>query len=146
MKKIALFILIIIGIALFLFWKHGQKITPVVTATPKPDNSILRLISTKPDPLEGATILPNGSIGISFNHSITPAEFKHHFDPPIADTVIEDNHPDQGIYTMKITFKKPLELGSGYALYIQADTDSRDGLKLGQDYIYHFSTINYNGV
>lgn len=150
MKNFKVLFILIIVLALFIFLKfhsgnqtseNNTKLTSVNSNTQQ-----LLLLSTNPNPLEGAVILPDATIQLNFNKRVIPTQLKHNFDPPIDDTVTEHNQPDQGIYTLKISFKKPLELGNGYTLFIQGDTHSEDGIKLGQDFNYHFRTINYNGV
>jgi len=103
----------------------------------------LIIVSTNPDPLEGAVILPSQKLEVKFNKIVAASEFKHRFDPEVEHEVEAIN--ESSGTTIVIKFQKPLELGSGYTLFILSDTDS-GGLKLGQEYSYHFTTIRYKGV
>lgn len=134
-KKLSIIIIIIITVILGFFLKQNPT---------KPNSPVsreeLKIISTNPDPLEGATILPTQSIEITFNKPVNTSEFKHRFDPEIDHQVETKNN------TFRIIFNKPLKLGSGYTLFILPNTHTEDGLTLGQEIIYHFKTISYRGV
>ena len=106
----------------------------------------LKIISTNPDPLEGATILPAQDIEIKFNRQMSVSEFKHRFDPEIEHDVEATNDNKDNTTTMKIIFKKPLGLGNGYTLSVLSNTNGVDKKELGRQYDYHFSTIKYKGV
>ncbi|MBI4036534.1 hypothetical protein HY386_01475 [Candidatus Daviesbacteria bacterium] len=137
--KIIIFI-IILALVGFAF-KQKQ---PAVVPTPQDE---LEIISTTPHPLEEATILPTQSIEVTFNKPLFVSEFKHKFDPEIEHQVEAINSQSTNFgQTLRIVFTKPLQLGSGYTLFILPNTHSEDGLKLGRDVIYHFKTIDYRGV
>src|SRR3989344_4455175 len=109
-KQIILGIVIVLSLAVLIFVSSLFKIG---TSTKQETETIqvndeLEIISTNPDPLEGAVVMPSQII--------------------------------------EIKFKKPLDLGSGYTLYILPDTNGVDKKILGKDVIYHFSTIKYKGV
>lgn len=107
----------------------------------------LKIVSTNPDPLEGATILTTQYLEITFNKPLFVSEFKHEFDPPVEHNVEVINGRDHAFgSTFRIIFKKPLELGSGYTLFILSNTKTEENLELKQNFDYHFSTINYKGV
>lgn len=109
-------------------------------------NQHFEIISTNPDPLEGATILSNQYIEITFSKPLVASEFKHKFDPDIEYKVeVLNSQKDKGGTTVRITFKN-LELGSGYTLFVLPQTKTEESEELGKDYIYHFKTINYKGV
>lgn len=121
-------------------------------STPKQDDpqsqtQYLQIISTSPNPLDEATILPSQTIEFTFNKPIFRSEFKHKFDPEIEHEIETVNGIDkeQG-KTLRIVFEKPLEFGSGYTLFVEQNTHSEDGQKLEREYQYHFKTIKYSGI
>ncbi len=131
---IIIFITIIIVIVGLILRQNPDK------SVQPPQKEELKIISTNPNPLEEATILPTSSIEITFNKPVNLSEFKHRFDPEV-------NHEVEAIKnTFRITFKKPLRLGSGYTLFILPNTHTEDGLSLDREIIYHFKTISYRGV
>lgn len=106
-------------------------------------NESPRIISTKPDPLEGAIVSANETIEITFNRSLENAgEFKVRLETK-KDFKVELS-PDRK--TAKIIPFKPYELGTTYTLFIGPDTKF-DGIgRWGEEKIYHFRTIQYRGV
>lgn len=121
--------------------KNNQNPTPTVLSDK------LQIISTNPNPLEEATILPTQYIEITFNKPLFVSEFKHRFDPEIDHEVKVINGRDYAFgSTFRIIFKKPLELGGGYTLFILSTTKTEEGLGLPNDLIFHFQTIPYKGV
>ncbi|OGE15852.1 hypothetical protein A3F00_04745 [Candidatus Daviesbacteria bacterium RIFCSPHIGHO2_12_FULL_37_11] len=145
-KQIILGIVIVLSLAVLIFVSSLFKIG---TSTKQETETIqvndeLEIISTNPDPLEGAVVMPSQIIEIKFNKIISVSEFKHKFDPELEHEVIPED--EKLGTTFKIKFKKPLDLGSGYTLYILPDTNGVDKKILGKDVIYHFSTIKYKGV
>lgn len=150
-KQITLAIFIAPVIGTFFVIKSQLDIKPVIQNQPdvkteqfSEDN--LRIVSTNPDPLEGATILPTQNIEFKFNKIMSVSEFKHRFDPELEHDVEATYDNKNKTTTMKITFKKPLKLGSGYTLFILSNTHSVDNKELGREYDYHFTTIKYKGV
>lgn len=136
-RKNIIFIIFIIVIIVTLGFFLKQNPTKPEAPIPKEE---LKIISTNPNPLEGATILPTQSIEITFNKPINTSEFKHRFDPELKHQVEAINT------TLRIIFDQPLNLGSGYTLFILPNTHTEDGLKLDQEIIYHFKTVSYRGV
>lgn len=134
-------ITLILVIGFFLF---KPKSSPTYIA-PQPD--YLKIVSTNPNPLDEATILPTQSIEIEFSKPIFRSEFKHHLDPELEHEIeiVNGTDKEQG-KTIRITFKKPLEFGSGYTLFVEQNTHSEDGQKLEHEYQYHFKTIKYSGI
>lgn len=113
-----------------------------------PEESInLTISSTSPSPLEEATISPSQPIEISFNKPFSKSEFKYKLDPEIEHevSVVSGQSSDFGD-TFRITFKKPLELGASFTLFINPETKVDDKQKLDKEYIYHIRTIGYKGV
>lgn len=142
-SKLILFILLgMIILVGFFVWKTKSQINPVTT-----QQEFLKIVSTNPNPLDEATILPTQSIEITFSKPIFKSEFKHGLDPEI-DHEIEVVSGESKEYgkTMRIVFKKPLEFGSGYTLFILQNTHSEEKLTLEREYQYHFRTVKYNGI
>lgn len=116
--------------------------------TQEAQNDQLKIVSTDPDPLDDATILPTQSITITFNKVIPKTEFKYKFEPEIAGAEVEalnGSDSTNGI-VMKISFKKPLDLGMGFTLKILGSTRTDKKENLDSDYNYHIKTIQYKGV
>src|SRR3989344_7198590 len=145
-KKIVATSLLVLIIAI-IFVLIGNFKTLINRETPPPiykKEAGLEIVSTAPDPLEGATILPTQNIGINFNKPLYRSEFKHKFDPEIEHEVeVVDGIDKELGSTFRIKFSQPLELGSGYTLFILPNTKTEDGFELGQEKIYHFKTIRY---
>ncbi len=135
--KMTILVLILI-IAGFLIIKTVPQRNNTQDTT---QNNQFRIVSTSPNPLDGATLLPNSSIEITLSKPTSVSQFKYHFDPEIPNNIEPQNDP-----TFKIIFTKPLELGQGYTLFIDEGTVSKDGEKIDRTYTYHFSTIKYSGV
>lgn len=140
-KKLLVIGLLVIGVGGFLYQKQAVKLI-----APQQEEK-LTIVSTKPDPLDEATILPNQSIEITFNYPIYRSELKHRFDPEIEHEVITVNGIDKELgTTFKITFNEPLELGKGYTLFILSNTHDQKNHSIDHEYTYHFKTISYRGV
>src|SRR3989344_7682713 len=110
------------------------KIQPKVTPTG------LHIVSTKPDPLEDAVILPNQSLEFNFNESFDTSYMKFRLDPPEIDLVITTPDKTTVSQTIIVNFKKPLKLGNGYTLFVSWDPANSEK-KMDQEYVYHFQTI-----
>ncbi|QQG43752.1 MAG: hypothetical protein HYW45_01885 [Candidatus Daviesbacteria bacterium] len=108
----------------------------------------LKIVSTKPNPLDNAIILPTQDIEITFNMPVMKSEVKHKFDPETLEYDLEVLNGINTSYgqTFRFKFKKPLQLGSGLTLFILPNTHTEDGIKLDQEFIYHIKTISYQGV
>ena len=141
-------ITIIMVITIIIIIIGGLSLKQNLNKPPQsPPKEELKIIATKPDPLEEATILPTSSIEITFNKPIVTSEFKHRFDPELEHKVEVINGINNSYgQTFRIIFKKPLQLGSGYTLFILPNTHTEDGLNLNKEIIYHFKTISYRGV
>lgn len=106
----------------------------------------IQIISTKPQPLEGTTILPTQTIEITFNKPLENIpEFKNKIEPEV-NYKIELSF-DKKI--VKIIPEKSWALGTEYTLFILPDTKFKEGDKkevLDRETIFHFKTIKYRGV
>lgn len=147
-------IFILIAFILFatggvFFW--NQKITEKTLENPAQVvlNNKLQVVSTNPDPLDGATVLPTQSIEITFNKPLVRSEFKYRLDPETDHVlmVVNGSGSNKDISkTFQITFNKPLELGKGYTLFILPGTHTEDGIRFDKDQNFTFHTINYRGI
>src|SRR3989344_9632825 len=134
-KKL-LIILSVLGVAVFI-WNQKQVVKVIA-----PIDEKLIVVSTKPNPLDEATILPKDGLEITFNYPIYRSEFKHRFDPEIKHEVEAVNGVDKEMSnTFKIIFSDSLELGRGYTLFILPETHDQKNHSLNHEYIYHFKTI-----
>jgi hypothetical protein len=140
-------VIFIIGIVLFVNKNQAKPSLLSINSSPAPQENKLTVISTKPDPLENTTILPTQDIEITLNKEIPISEFKHHFDPDVEHDIEIIKGPSSSLgATIKIKFRKPLELGAGYTLIIESSTRTNDHINLDHEYMYHFKTIQYKGV
>lgn len=140
-KKLFVISLLVISVGVFLYQKQTIKL-----AAPQQEEK-LTIVSTKPDPLDEATILPKDGIEITFNYPIYRSELKHRFDPEMKHEVVVVNGIDKELgTTFRITFNDSLELGRGYTLIILPETHDQKNHNLDHEYIYHFKTISYRGV
>lgn len=151
-KQILIAGLLFLVIAAFLVFKNNVlKKETAVQSQPEVEpqagtSDQLLIVSTDPDPLEGAVILPTQNIEFKFNKHISVSEFKHRFDPEIEHELDAEYDNKANTTTFKIKFIKPLDLGSGYTIFVLSNTNSVDKKELGKEYTYHFSTIKYRGV
>lgn len=107
-----------------------------------PQNDSPAIISTKPDPLEGAVIGGSETIELTFNKPLVNDPARVVIEPKVDFTVeLSTDHK-----TIKITPKQPFPLGQGYTLTIKAGYGFDTREKLDQDIIFHFRTIKYQGV
>lgn len=148
-KKFWMILLVILFIlaAWFIYYKKTSTNTALVPKDTATDQ--LKIVSTNPNPLNGATILPNQNIEITFNKEIVKSEFKNRFDQEISYDVeaVDKIGSNKDISkTFKIVFKKPLELGHGFTFSVLSNTHTENGLKLNEDQSFSFKTINYNGI
>lgn len=147
-KKYLLIGLILLIIGGGLIFKLGFKPKPS-GANPQPqiDNQTssteISIVSTKPDPLEHAVLLPTQVFEISFNQPIQNiGEFKHQLEPKFEyDAKLS---PDRK--TVIISPKNTYPLGQEMTLFIKGDTKFDQGKSLGKEIIYHLNTIQYRGV
>lgn len=145
--KIVIFIVFALIAALLFLFREKLPPAPQLNNPQTTQEEQLKIVSTNPDPLEGATILPTQYIEITFNKPLFVSEFKHRLDPEVDHEVKVINGRDHAFGSIfRIVFKKPLELGSGYTLFILSTTKTEENLGLEHDFIYHFSTISYRGV
>lgn len=153
LKQKIMILIALIGAILIWIFQHGlyskspavnpTKSLPAQIQTPTaPDKA--EVVITKPDPLEGATILPTQTIEITFNLPLeNVGEFKHRLDPKLDYTI----KLSADRKTALITPTKMFQLGTTYTLVVQSDQTKFDGKKrLDHDFTYHFRTIEYRGV
>ncbi len=144
-KKSALGFVIIITL-LITFWGIKSSITqsiPPPQSDPVSKTDKPTIVSTKPDPLEGAVVPATATIEITFNRQLENAhETKIRFDPEIPYKIVlsEDGK------TARITADEPFELGLTYTLFIIGETKFKGLGQWNEEKIFHFQTIKYRGV
>lgn len=152
-KNIIIAIVLFLGLLLIWIFKEGfypktPAPKPIGQSAPKevdmridPDGEA-KVLTTKPDPLDHATLLPNQVIEITFNKKLNN-------DP--ADLVIEPKlkYNAEAVnngQTVKITPLEPYKLGSEYSIRFKSGYDLDGGKKLGKDFEFRFKTIEYRGI
>lgn len=143
---LVLFLIIIGGFFLFnkFFETTSNTSTPIFKeSASQPETNAPRIVSTKPDPLEGAVIRANDVIEITFSQPLeNDPEFRRRFDPEIEYKL--ELSSDKKV--VKLIPLKPYELGTTYTLFILPDTKFVGGGRLDGEKTFHFSTIKYRGV
>lgn len=147
MKKQIIFIIIIISIIFITYsvWqnKHTPKLEQPKNQPVAVQDDSPRIVSTKPDPLDNNIVSASEPIEITFNKPLQNVpEFKIRIEPR-PDYKVELSSDRK---TAKIIFNKPLDLGTGFTLYIQPDTKFDEVGEWKQDKTFHFRTIKYTGV
>ena len=144
--KFIIIIIVIFFLAIFAYSQIKPKSEDSKETNPpksQTQNDSPKIISTKPDPLEEATVPAVDSIEITFNKPLqNPSEFKVRIEPKI-DFKIELSSDKE---TGKIILEKPLDLGMSYALYIGRDTKFDGVGEWGMDKEFHFRTVSYKGI
>lgn len=131
------------AVGVTVFWHQSQ--VKVQTQSSNQPTDVLKIVSTKPDLLDEATILPTQTIEITFNNSFDIDKLKVRLDPELDYEITTPNKKPVS-QTILISFKKPLQLGSGYTLFIFPDPTSKEKLKMDKEYSFHFRTIGYQGI
>jgi len=150
LKQSLIVIVAIIGSILILIFQQGLYSKDKTTPLPSTQNQAKpiqtdtpEVISTNPSPLEENIVSPTQNIEITFNLQIeNQGEFKNKIET-FTDYKIELS---QDRKTAKIVPLKPFKLGTSYTLFILPDTKFDGSKKLNREIIYHFKTINYQGV
>lgn len=149
-QKIIAFVVFagVLLIAIFQMGLGGDKKPIIQNKAPQTQEDFAndpqpRLVSIKPDSLEGATILPTQTIEVTFNHPLQNVpETKWRIDPKIEMKV--ELSVDKKI--IKFTPTKAYDLGQGYNLIITGDTKFDNNKLLNTDYHWAFQTIKYTGI
>lgn len=103
-----------------------------------------QVVSTKPDPLEGAVMAADQIIEVTFNRPIENiGEFKIRLDPGDTKFKLELSSDRK---TGKIIPDPSFELGTGYTLFIGTETKFDGVGRWGEEKIFHFRTIKYRGI
>lgn len=142
--------LLLIGLAAiaFFFYKSNQTGQPekkgIPTETAKQDDSIPRVVSTKPDPLENTIVSATEIVEITFNKPLqNSGEFKLRMEPKIEYKVeLSGDRKTARI----IPLKDGYALSTTYTIFIGPDTKFDGSGNWGQDKVYHYKTITYRGV
>lgn len=134
--------IIAIGLILIAIFRWGVYDNSVSKNPNVENSSEVRIVSTNPSGLDGATIFPSQGVEISFNYPIeNVGEFKHTLEPK-AEYKAELTDDKK---TIKITPKEAFELGQGYILTISNDTKFDGGKRLSNPQHFRFQTIKYEG-
>lgn len=149
LKQKIMIVIAFMGTLLILIFQHGfyGQTFPILNSSSNQqvENQPVEpeVTSTNPQNLDGATVLPNQTLEITFNLSLeNAAEVKNKVEPQV-DYKIELSEDRK---TVKIIPNKPFNLGAGYTLSILSDTKFEGKKTLGKDLLFHFSTISYKGV
>lgn len=138
MKKISIFILVLIVVGIFWFFTRKKEPTQ-----PTSQDNTPKIISTKPEPLENAVVSATEVVELTFNRPLENiGEFKFRIDPK-AEIKIELS-PDRK--TAKIIPQTPYELGVTYTIFIGPDSKFDGAGNWGKEAIYHFQTIKFRGI
>ncbi|MDO8619534.1 MAG: hypothetical protein Q7R49_06380 [Candidatus Daviesbacteria bacterium] len=150
LKKFIIILLVLaLGITAYKYFSKSSVIPGVkdqatisqaktVTQTDTPE-----LISTKPDPLDEAIILPTQVVQITFNLPIENiGEFKYKLDPLVKYEPKLSNDRKTVIFTPTPAFP----VGTTFTLDVSPDTKFDGGKRLKSGFILHFKTISYKGV
>lgn len=148
MKKITIFVIMIIVILVGAFLWRSRTVAPNPSSTNSPSRAPTatdkpQIVSTKPDPLEDNIISATDTVEITFNRPLeNVGEFKSRIEPKI-DYKAELSSDRK---TAKIIPAKPYELGTTYTLFIGPETKFDGVGRWGEERIFHFRTIKYTGV
>ncbi len=149
MIKKLIIIVILAGVGLFAFRNMPSKSpTQTPTASPPQIKQVTQtdtpvLVSTKPDPLDEAVILPTQTAELSFNIPIENiGEFKYEFTPKTSyKAKLSDDRK-----TVVLTPNPTWPVGTTFTINISPLTKFDGGKRLKEGFIIHFKTIDYKGV
>jgi hypothetical protein len=104
-------------------------------------NSGVKVVSTNPPNLDGATISPTQTIWIKFNKPMVRDNTRIVVEPQGADykTDLSDDHKS-------IKIMANFQLGANYTITIKGGYGTDTGEHLDSDQVFHVQTISYNGV
>lgn len=151
MKLSKIIIIIFIFIAatglIFALVKSGHAPTETnkTQGTPAPVDGKAppQIVSTKPDPLNGAIVSASQPIELVFNRGLeNEGELKVTIEPKInfKITLSQDRK------TAKIIPQEPYDLGITYTMFIKGDTKFTGYGPWGEEKMFHFQTVRYRGV
>lgn len=137
-------LVIIIPAIVFSFRKEVvPKTQPVDQPKVKVESDTPKIISTKPNPLEGAIITASEVIEVTFSHPLeNEGEFKLRIEPEVLFKIQLSSDRK----TAKIIPQKPYELGRTYTLFIKSDTKFDGVGQWGEEKIFHVNTVRYRGI
>lgn len=145
LKQKIIAIIAIIGSLLILIFQRGlySKDVSVINNPVKQTAQEVKITSTNPSPLEDATILPTQNIEVTFSQPLqNKDELKHKLEPKLSYQI----NLSEDKKTAKFIPTANWQLGIRYTLFIYADTKFEAEFKLTQEEIFHFKTIDYQGV
>ncbi len=150
MIKKLIIIVILVGVGLFAFRNMSSKSpaqTPTAPSAPEvkqvtqTDTPVL--VSTYPDPLDEAVILPTQIAELSFNIPIENiGEFKYELTPKAK----YQSKLSSDRKTVIVTPDSTWPVGTTFTINISPLTKFDGGKRLKDGIIIHFKTIDYKGV
>ncbi len=147
LKKKIIAVVLVFGtilIGIFAVGLGGKTSSqPTASTQQNQDNGSPKVVSTNPEKLEEATILPTQTVEVTFSQPIENAgEVKYVVDPPAkVKTELTDDRK-----TIKLIPEQPYDLGQGYTFTIQEATKFDNQKRQEGDTVFHYSTISYKGV
>lgn len=148
-RKIIILIAVL-SIGTLWWWMGSGKTTPIQSDAQNQDSKIeqlsdkeVRIVSTKPEPLEEAVISATEEVEITFSHALeNEGQFKVRIEPKTDYKIVLSGDRK----TAKIIPQIPYELGAGYTLFILPDSKFDGVGEWRKEKIFHFQTIKYRGV
>lgn len=149
-KVVVIIIVLLVVIAAIYFYFNKNKPAQTLQGNPTSNNPSQasqdgnnpRLLSTKPDPLEGALISADEIIELRFNKALENGpELKLKIEPEIKfETKLSSDKK-----TAKIYPQRPYDLGMTYTLFLSTEAKFEGGGRLKGEF-FHFHTIKYRGI
>lgn len=150
MIKKLIIVVVIVGIGLFAYKNIPSNSTtqtstasPAVQETKVIQTDTPQIVSTKPDPLDEAVVIPTQVVEISFNIPIENiGEFKYELTPKAKyKSKLSDDRK-----TVILTPEPTWPVGTTFTLNVSPLTKFDGGKRLKDGFIIHFKTIDYKGV
>lgn len=149
LKIIGFTLLVLTLTAIFLVVKNKKQESLSSPAQNPPEviqiseNEKPQIVSTTPDPLDGAIVPSNQQIEITFNRPLeNEGEFKLRIEPEIKYKLTLSNERK----TAEIAPQEPFELGHEYTIYITSDTKFTGYGDWGEEKTFRFRTVKYRGI
>lgn len=146
LKQKIIGMVITLGLVLLAIFANGLSSTnpnPIPKSAPA-QNQIDKVVvvSTSPQPLNGATVLPTQKISITFNEPMVNDPARITLAPETKfNAQLSTDHK-----TITIEPLDPYKLGQGYSLTIKSGYGTDTGKKLDEDLKFEYKTIDYSGI
>jgi hypothetical protein len=134
--------LLLIGI--FSMGLYNKSSSDTITNEQKDSQNVsgVKVVSTVPDNLDNGVVPPTSTIELTFNKPLVRDDTRIVLDPKTDyRTDLSSDHK-----TLKIIPGKSFDLGKDYTLTIKQGYGTDTGEKTDSDIIFHFKTVEYNGV